>query len=181
MTRMTRNHNRTAHGDQTEQWETIGADAVDGNRTLDAAAPVRRPSRLVVLLDVLARIVTAAGLAIDAYVHADLAQTYAENGGTINEGVLFRAEAVVASLVALAVLLTGRRLWYLAAFVVAASALAMMLVARYVQLQPFGPFPDMSDPVWYPEKLWAAYAEGAAVLAAFGGFLLRSRRGRRSR
>jgi hypothetical protein len=127
--------------------------------------------RWPVALDALMRLVVAAGLAIDAFVHADLADTYAETGGTINEGVLFRAEAVVASVAALAVLLTGRRLAYLFAFVVAASALALMLVARYVQLRAFGPFPDLSDPVWFPEKLRAAYAEGAAALAALVGFL----------
>lgn len=48
------------------------------------------------------RAATAAGLAIDAYVHLHLAGLYAEAGGTINEGVLFRIEAAVALLAAFA-------------------------------------------------------------------------------
>lgn len=166
------------------QRETVGTDAVervDRNHVGDARAPTRHIPRWPTVLDAFFRIVVAAGLAIDAYVHADLAGTYAETGGTINEGILFRVETVVASVAALAVLVTGRRLAYLFAFVVAASALALMLVARYVQLAPFGPFPDLSDPVWFPEKLLAAYAEGAAALAALGGFLLHGVRGRASR
>ena len=50
------------------------------------------------------RAATAAGLAIDAYVHLDLAGLYAEAGGTINEGVLFRVQAAVALLAACAVI-----------------------------------------------------------------------------
>ena len=78
-----------------------------------------------------ARIVTAVGLAIDAYVHWDLAPVYAEVRGTIDEGVLFRAEAVVALLTAVAVVATGRRAAYLAGLAVGASALTVLLLARY--------------------------------------------------
>lgn len=118
------------------------------------------------------RIVTAAGLAIDAYVHLDLASLYAEAGGTINEGVLFRAEAAVALLAAIAVIVIGRRVCYLAALAVAASALALMLVSRYVDLGQIGPFPDLYDPAWFPEKLLAAFAEGAAVVTALAGAII---------
>jgi hypothetical protein len=55
------------------------------------------------------RAATAAGLAIDAYVHLDLAGLYAEAGGTINEGVLFRVQAAVALLAACAVIAIGHR------------------------------------------------------------------------
>jgi hypothetical protein len=116
-----------------------------------------------------ARIATAAGLAIDAYVHLDLAHLYAEGGGTINEGVLFRVEAAVAMLAAVAIIATGRRLCYLAGLAVAASALVVMLVSRYIDIGQIGPFPDLYDPVWYPEKLLAAYAEGAATATALAG------------
>ncbi|HEX7164689.1 MAG TPA: hypothetical protein VF223_26005 [Trebonia sp.] len=119
-----------------------------------------------------ARVVTAAGLAIDAYVHFDLASQYAESGGTINEGVLFRVEAVVAVLVAVAVIATGRLAVLLAGLVVAASALAVMLVSRYVDIGPIGPFPSLYDPVWFPEKMLAAYAEGAATVTALAGVIL---------
>jgi hypothetical protein len=125
-----------------------------------------------------ARIATAAGLVIDAYVHLDLASLYAEGGGTINEGVLFRAEAVVASLVAVAIIAAGRRVCYLAGLVVAASALAAMLVSRYIDLGQIGPFPDLYDPAWYPEKLLAAYAEGAAVATALAGVIMTSLAGK---
>lgn len=125
-----------------------------------------------------ARIATAAGLAIDAYVHLDLAHLYAEGGGTINEGVLFRAEAVVASLVAVAIIAAGRRVCYLAGLVVAASALAAMLVSRYIDIGQLGPFPDLYDPAWYPEKLLAAYAEGAAAATALAGAIMTSLAGK---
>lgn len=47
-----------------------------------------------------------------------------------------------------------------------------MLVSRYVDLGTIGPLPDLYDPVWFPEKLLAAFAEGAASLAALLGFIL---------
>jgi hypothetical protein len=119
-----------------------------------------------------ARIATAAGLAIDAYVHLNLAHLYAEGGGAINEGVLFRAEAAAALLVAAAIIATGRRVCYLAGLAVAASALAVMLVSRYIDLGQIGPFPDLYDPAWYPEKLLAAFAEGAATATALAGAIM---------
>lgn len=119
-----------------------------------------------------ARAVAVAGLGADAYVHLHLAPLYAEGGGVINEGVLFRAEAAVAILAALAIAVSSRRAACLAALAVAASALAVMLVARYVDVGAIGPFPDFYDPVWFPEKLLAAYAEGAAAVAALGAAAL---------
>jgi hypothetical protein len=47
-----------------------------------------------------------------------------------------------------------------------------MLVSRYVDLGPIGPFPSMYDPVWYPEKLLAAFAEGAATATALAGVIV---------
>ena len=121
---------------------------------------------------------TAAGLAIDAYVHLNLASAYAEAGGVINESVLFRAEAVGALLAAAAVVLTGRRGAYLVALAVGASALAVMLVARYVDVGSIGPFPNLYDPTWYPEKLLAAFAEGTAIAAALAGAAVTGMAGR---
>jgi predicted acyltransferase len=118
------------------------------------------------------RVATAGALAIDAYVHLNLASQYAESGGTINEGVLFRVESVVAVLAALVVLATGRLAAQLAALVVAGSALTVLLVSRYADLGPIGPFPNLYDPVWYPEKLLAAYAEGTAVATALAGVII---------
>src|SRR5262249_44790989 len=115
------------------------------------------------------RAATTAGLAVDAYVHLDLAGLYAEAGGTVNEGVLFRLEAAAARLAAAAVIAVGRRVCYLAALAVAGSALAVMLVSRYVDIGQLGPFPDLYDPVWFSEKLLAAFAEGAAAVTALAG------------
>ncbi len=114
-----------------------------------------------------------AGLAVDSYVHFDLAGTYSEAGGVISEGVLFRAEAVAALLVAIVVAVTGRRASYLAALIVAASALAAMLVARYVGIGAIGPLPDLYDrPCVVPGEQLAAIGEGLAGLAAAAGIAL---------
>jgi hypothetical protein len=121
-----------------------------------------------------ARLVAVVGLGIDAYVHLDLASTYAEAEAPVNEGILFRAEAVLALLTALALILRARRLSFLLGLAVSATALALMLVSRYVDLGPFGPFPDLYDPVWFPEKLWAASGEAAAAAASLAGLLLLS-------
>lgn len=64
---------------------------------------------------------------------------------------------------------------HLAGLAVAASALAVMLVSRYIDLGQIGPFPDLYDPAWYPEKLLAAYAEGAATVTALAGAISRPR------
>jgi hypothetical protein len=150
------------------------ADARQGSgRTALQAGSLASPRRLGLpgAIAIAARLVTAAGLSISSFVHADLASTYAEGGGTISEGALFRAETVLASLTALAMVLTGRRLCLLLGFGVAASALAATLASRYVDLGAVGPFPDLHDPVWFPEKLWAAFGEGTAVLAALTGII----------
>ncbi|HUC24511.1 MAG TPA: hypothetical protein VMA73_17525 [Streptosporangiaceae bacterium] len=119
-----------------------------------------------------ARVATAVGLAIDAYVHFDLAATYAESGGAINEGALFRVEAVLAVLSAVVVIASGRLSALLTGLVVAGSALTVMLVSRYAYIGPIGPFPSLYDPVWYPEKLLAAFAEGAATLTALAAVVV---------
>ena len=72
--------------------------------------PLQR-SRASLLLAVLA----ALGLAYDAYVHLHLADTYDGNGDSITQGGLFRVEAVIAILVALAVLASDHRLVWAAA------------------------------------------------------------------
>jgi len=125
-----------------------------------------------------ARLIAVAGLSIDAYVHLDLASTYAEAQAPVNEGILFRAEAVLALLTGLALITSARRLPFVLGFAVSASALTLMLVSRYVDLGPIGPFPDLYDPVWFPEKLWAAGGEAAAVIASVAGILLLSIRTR---
>lgn len=112
------------------------------------------------------RLAVVVGLAVDAYVHIDLAPAYAGPGGVLDEQNLFLVESGVAIVVAVWVLATGRRTAALAAVVVAASALAAVLSSRYVDLGAIGPFPDLYEPVWYPEKAVAAVGEALALLAA---------------
>lgn len=132
----------------------------------------------------LLRLSTAAALAIDAYVHAELAGRYDLNQGTamISQGDLFRIEAGVSAFAALAVILTAWRLTWALGFVVAASALGGVLLYRYNDPGFLGPLPDMYEPAWYPEKMLAAVAEsGAVITAALGlvlhGWWLRRKRG----
>jgi hypothetical protein len=118
-------------------------------------------------------LIAAAGLAIDAYVHLDLASTFDPvKTSTLSEGDLFRAEAVAAILAAAAVLLRPRRYTAAIAFVVAAAGTAAVLVYQYVDIGAFGPFPDMYDPLWYPEKTASAIGEGIAALAALALFVV---------
>jgi len=92
--------------------------------------------------EIFLRLVTAAGLAIDAYVHADLANTYDPVAGTISQGTLFRIEAGVSSFAALVVIVTGFRLAYAFAFMVAASALGGILLYRYVNVGAMASLPS---------------------------------------
>jgi hypothetical protein len=126
------------------------------------------------LISWLLRLSTAAALAIDAYVHADLAGRYDLNQGSaaISQGDLFRIEAGVSAFAALAVILTAWRLTWTFAFLVAASALGGVLLYRYYDPGFRGPLPDMYEPSWYPEKTLTAAAEGVAVITAALGLLL---------
>jgi hypothetical protein len=115
------------------------------------------------------QLVTAAGLAVDAYTHADLASTYDAVQGSISQGALFRIEAGAASAAALIVLVVGGRIGFALAALVAASALGAILLYRYVDVGSLGPLPNMYEPVWFPEKTTAAIAETVATVAAASG------------
>jgi hypothetical protein len=113
------------------------------------------------------RALVAAGLAIDAYTHAVLAPDYDANKGSavISQGNLFRVEAAVASLAALVILVVGRKIGYLFALVVSASALGAILLYRYVAVGTLGPLPNMDEPTWaIPHKLTALWAETGVVV-----------------
>jgi hypothetical protein len=112
------------------------------------------------------RLVAVAGLAVDVWVHAALESQYAGLGGTLTQGRLFGAEAVVAGAVALWLLLTGNRWAWMATFVVAASALGAVLLYRYVDVGSIGPLPNMYEPTWFFRKTLSAYAEAVALIAA---------------
>jgi hypothetical protein len=131
------------------------------------------PTALLVL-----RAVTAAMLAVDAYVHADLAIRYDPNRGSwISQGTLFRWEAGAAAFAALAVLVVFWRVtWSLVAwalaFVVAASAFAAVMIYAHYDIGRLGPLPDMYEPFWYAEKTRAAVAEAIATGAAALGLAI---------
>ncbi|WP_307857121.1 hypothetical protein [Pseudarthrobacter albicanus] len=121
--------------------------------------------------DVALRVFTAVALFIDAGVHVHLAPGYqAGNSAGIGQGNLFLLESAAAVLVALYVLVRGSRAAYAAAFIVAVSAFAAVVLYRYVNIPAFGPFPAMYDPVWFFEKSLSAVAEAAGAILAGIGF-----------
>ena len=132
------------------------------------AAPGRRQRRAAKLI---LRLLVAAALAVDAYVHADLAPLYDAIHASVSQGDLFRVEAGVASAGALIVLAYGRRAGFALALLVAVSALGAILLYRYVDVGTLGPIPNMYEPAWFPEKTTAAVAEAAATVLAAGGLL----------
>jgi hypothetical protein len=113
-------------------------------------------------------VLVVAGLAVDAYVHLDLASAFKNNKtSTLSEADLFRAEAIAAIVAAVALLLRPRRVTAALAFLVAAAGTIAVVVYRYVDVGAFGPFPNMYDPYWEPtEKTVSAVAEVVAALAA---------------
>lgn len=120
-------------------------------------------------------LLVAAGLVIEAVVHLRLAPGYqlAQPGG-IGQGNLFRIQAAVALLSAVYLLLRGSRVAFAVAAVVGLSALAAVVLYRYVQVPALGPIPTMYEPVWFFQKSLSAVAEGAvAVLAVIGVLRLR--------
>jgi hypothetical protein len=118
-------------------------------------------------------VATAVALGIDAYVHAHDAAFYdAVRTSVISQGTLFRLEAVVAGLIALALLIRPSRLWWAAALIVAASAFGAVVLYRYVDVGRLGPLPNMFEPTWaLPGKAASAWAEGAGIILATAGLL----------
>jgi hypothetical protein len=110
------------------------------------------------------RVLAAAGLAIDAYVHFDLAPSFASNTASISEATLFRIEASLAVVAAVLILAVRRWPTDLLAFAVAAGGFAVLLIFRYVDIGAFGPFPALYEPIWYPKKTSAAVAEAVAMV-----------------
>jgi hypothetical protein len=126
-------------------------------------------------------VVAAAGLAIQAYVHFDLASQYdVIKSSVLSQGDLFRAEATAAAIAAAAVLLRPRRYTAAFAFVVAAAGTAAVLVYQYVNIGAFGPFPNMYDPIWFPKKTLSVWAEGIAAVAALALFAMLHAEARRT-
>lgn len=123
----------------------------------------------------LLRLVTVAGLVIDAVIHLQLAPVYqlAAPGG-IGQGNLFRVEAVLALVTALFLLVRPSRTTHAAAFAVAAGGLAAVLLYRYVDIPAVGPIPAMYEPLWFVKKTVTAVAEAVATIGALMGLLSRT-------
>jgi hypothetical protein len=133
---------------------------------MTASGTSRRARTWPVVKAILGAVVVA-GLVLDAVLHLDLAARYQPvRTSVLSQADLFRAEAVVALLAVLLLLVRPRRWTAAIAAVVAGSALAALLVYRYADLGPLGPIPSMYEPVWYGRKAAAAIAEAAALLAA---------------
>jgi hypothetical protein len=127
----------------------------------------RARDRTWLIVRTLLIVVVVAGLAIDAYVHFDLASGYqGVRTSSLSQADLFRAEGVVAILAALLLVVRPRRYSAAVAAVVAGAGVLAVLLYRYYDIGRFGPIPAMYDPVWYTEKTISAIAEGAAFVAA---------------
>ena len=121
------------------------------------------------------RVLTAVALAVSAYVHLDLSSSPYAAGGQLTLGALFLAQAVVAAVVALWVLVRPSRAAYAVAAVVAAASFLALVLSTYVRLPEVGPLPVLYEPVWYADKAVAAVAAGVALLAALAGLARRVR------
>lgn len=138
-----------------------------------AAARTDRTGRTPVAL--VLRVLTAAALAVSAWLHVDLAAGPRYSDGQITLAGLFVAQAVVAGLVALWVLVLADRLSWVAAAVVGAVSLGALVLSVYVEVPSVGPFPTLYEPLWYRDKVVAAVAAGVAAVAAGAGLAVRSR------
>ncbi|GGX46069.1 hypothetical protein GCM10010353_70910 [Streptomyces chryseus] len=125
-----------------------------------------------------ARVLAAVGLAVDAYMHAHLADRYDLISATISQGTLFRIEAALAALAALLVLAWRRAPADAFAWLVAAGGLAAVLVYRYLDVGELGPLPNMYEPIWFSDKNIVVIAQ-ALTIAATTVLLLTGRRRRR--
>lgn len=124
-------------------------------------------ARTWLAIRVVLTLVVVAGLAIDAYVHFDLASAYSGiKTGTLNQGQLFRVEGALAVIAAVALLIRPHRYTAAFAFLVSAGGAAAVLVYRYVNVGEIGPLPNMYEPIWYHEKTMSVWAEGIAAVMA---------------
>src|SRR3954449_12834381 len=117
-------------------------------------------------------------LALDAYVHLSDASDYTSvKTSVLSQADLFRIQAVLAIVLALALLARPRRwVWAASALLLAGAAFAVVLYT-YVDVGQLGPVPDMYEPTWaLPGKVASAWAEGIGACLAVAGLVLASRR-----
>lgn len=132
-----------------------------------AARPAPGRGRAWLAVKIALIVIVVAGLAIDAYVHFNLASNYELiKTSTLSQADLFRVEGAVAIVAAVLLVVRPRRYTAGIAAVVAGSALLVLLLYRYNDIGQLGPIPSMYEPVWYTKKTVAAFAEGAALIAA---------------
>ena len=88
-------------------------------------------------------VATAVLLAVDAYVHFHDAGFYgAVTTSTLSEANLFRAQAAVAVVVGIALLIRPHPVVWAVAVLVTASAVGAVLLYTYVDVGALGPLPD---------------------------------------
>ncbi|HEU4948221.1 MAG TPA: hypothetical protein VFT31_13805 [Kribbella sp.] len=133
--------------------------------------PAERTTSLVAA-GVILRLLTAAGLVVDAVVHLRVAGDYDRVGTQFTEGTMFRLESGVALLAALLVMLIPRWQTILFAVLVAGSAVLALLASVYWQPGPVGPFPDMYEPIWFTDKVIAVLAESVSLVAGLAALLI---------
>jgi hypothetical protein len=117
--------------------------------------------------------VTAVLLGLDAWVHFTDAGDYAAVAtAVLSEAALFRVEAAVAVLVAIALLVRPHPVVWAAAVLVAGGGAAAVLLYTSVDVGAIGPVPDMYEPTWaLPGKPQSAVAEVAATVLALTGLV----------
>lgn len=122
---------------------------------------------------------TAVALAVVALVHLDLAPRYASIGSP-SLGAQFRAQAVVAGLLALVLLVRPRAAAWAVTAAFGAASLAALVWSRYRDL-PVPGFDGGFRETWEAEgAVTSAVAEAAVVVLALAGLALALRHRRRS-
>lgn len=116
------------------------------------------------------------GLAIDAYVHIHESGPYdGVKSSVLTQGDLFRAEASLAIIAALLLLIRPRRWTAVIAFLVAGGGFALVLIYQFVDVGKIGFLPDMYDPAVYTLKTLSIVGEGVAAIAALVLFIVLAR------
>lgn len=136
--------------------------------------PIAQPRRRTGIgLRVLA-VVTAALLAVDAFVHIDDNNLYqAVSTSSLSQATLFLIEAIVAIVVAVVLVIWPHPVVWLVAALVAGSAAGAVFLYTYVDVGTLGPLPNMYEPTWaLPGKRLSAGAEVAATVLAVVGFVV---------
>lgn len=110
-----------------------------------------------------------AGLVVNAVIHFRLASTFDAVVGTlVTQGDLFRIQSIACIVAAIAVVAFRR--WWVTALAGALALGGLVLVVASTAVLIDGTvvgLPVLFEPVWYPDKVAAAVAQGVALMAAF--------------